>query len=169
MFAGFEVLTLNCFLRRLDTPADQLRFNRDSFFHAQPLQQLRHPLLREDAHQVIFQREVEARRSRVALTTGASTKLVVNAARLVAFGTENVQAADGSNFIVLFVGLFLVAAENLSPFVRRNRVFIAVVVEDGSRAVFLRTLNLALSHAQLLRDSLLHQFLLGHEFGIAPE
>src|SRR5205807_8745578 len=87
----------------------------------------------------------------------------------VAFGTENVQAADGRDFVVLFIGLRLVAVECLSPFIGRNRVFIAVVVEDRNRAIFLRPFDLALSHAQLLRDSLLHQFLLGHEFGISAE
>ncbi len=157
MFARFEMLAFHRLLRRLDAAADELRLDRDAFFHAQPLEQFRDPLLGEDAHQVIFKREVEARGAGIALAAGASAKLVVDAARLVAFGAQNVQAADGGNFVVLFVGLLLVAAEDLGPLVGRHGVFIAVVIEDRSRAVFLRTFDLALSHAQLLRDSLLHQ------------
>ena len=61
VFAGLEVLRLDRLLRDLDASRDQLRLDRDAFFHPQPLQQVRHPLLGEDAHQVVFEREVEAR------------------------------------------------------------------------------------------------------------
>jgi hypothetical protein len=47
--------------------------------------------LGEDAHEVVFEREVEARGTRVALTAGAAAKLVVDAARLVALGAEDVR------------------------------------------------------------------------------
>ncbi len=39
MFAGFEVLAFNLLLRLLDAPADHARFNRNAFFHPQPLEQ----------------------------------------------------------------------------------------------------------------------------------
>ena len=130
MFARFEVLAFDRLLRRLDAAGDQLRLDGDAFFHAQPLQQVRDPLFGEDAHQVIFEREIEARGAGIALAAGASAKLVVDAARLVAFGAENVQAADGGDFVVFFVGLRLVAVEGLGPLVGRHGVFVAVVVED---------------------------------------
>ncbi len=110
MFAGFEVLGFHRLLRGLDAAADQLRFDRHAFFHAQALQQVRDPLLGEDAHQVIFERQIEARGAGIALASGASTKLVIDAPRLVALGAENVQAADGDYFIVFFVGLYFVAS-----------------------------------------------------------
>jgi len=56
MFASFEVLRFHGFLRRFDTPADQTRFDWNSLFHAQPLEQCGHPLLRENAHEIIFER-----------------------------------------------------------------------------------------------------------------
>src|SRR5271155_117773 len=163
------MLAFDRLLRRLYAAADELRLDGDAFFHAQALQQLRDPLFGEDAHQVIFKREVEARGAGIALAAGASAKLVIDAARLVAFGAQNVQAADGGDLVVLFISLRFVAAECFGPLVSRDGVFIAVVVENRNRAVFLRTLNLALSHAQLLGDSFLHHLLLGHEFGIATE
>ena len=163
------MLTLDRLLCRLDAAADELRLNRDPFFHAQSLKQLRHPLFRENAHEVVFEREVEARGAGIALTTGASAQLIVDAAGFMAFRAENVQPANGGNLVVFLVGLFLVAAENIGPLIRRHGVFIAVVIEDGSRAVFLRTLDLALSHTQLLRDSLLHQLLLSHEFRVTTQ
>jgi hypothetical protein len=55
------------------------------------------PLGGEDAHQVVFQRQVEARDTRVALPTGTAAQLVVDAARFVAFGAEDVQAAGGEH------------------------------------------------------------------------
>ena len=121
VFTGFEVLAFDRFLRFLDTPRDQARFDGDAFFHAQPLQQVRNPLFGEDAHQVIFERKIEARRAGIALTSGAAAKLVVDAAGFVAFGAENVQAAGSDHFIVLFVGFLLVAVEDFIPLVGGHR------------------------------------------------
>ena len=42
----------------------------------------------EDAHQVVFERQIEARRAGVALAAGAAAQLVVDAARLVALGAR---------------------------------------------------------------------------------
>ena len=53
-----------------------------------------HAVAGEDAHQVVFERQVEAARARVALAAGAAAELVVDAARLVALGAEDVQAAE---------------------------------------------------------------------------
>ena len=57
----------------------------------------------EDAHQVVFERQVEARRAGVALAAGAAAQLVVDAARLVALGAEDVQAAERDDLVVLGV------------------------------------------------------------------
>ena len=59
MFAGFEVLGFHGLLRGGNSAGDQSRLDGNAFFHAETLQQLRHPLLGEDAHQVIFERQVE--------------------------------------------------------------------------------------------------------------
>ena len=58
----------------------------------------------EDPHQVVFERQVEARRARVALAAGAAAQLVVDAPRLVALGADDVQAAERDDLVVLGVG-----------------------------------------------------------------
>ena len=73
MFAGFEVLRLNGLLRSFDSARNQARLDGHALFHAQPLEQIRNPLLGEDAHQVIFKRQVKARGTRVALAAGTAT------------------------------------------------------------------------------------------------
>ena len=56
------------------------------------LHQAGDPVRAEDAHQVVFEREVEAGRARVALTAGAAAQLVVDAPRFVALGGDDVEA-----------------------------------------------------------------------------
>src|SRR5207302_11026301 len=113
VFARFEVLRLHRLLGGLDAARDQLRLDRDTFFHSEPLEQIRDPLLGEDAHQVIFEREVETRRTGVSLAARASAKLVVNAAGFVTLSPKNEETASRSYFIVLFVGLSFVAIQGL--------------------------------------------------------
>ena len=169
MFAGLEVLGFDRLLRGVDAARDQPRFDGNALFHAQPLQQVRNPLFGEDAHQVIFEREIEARRAGIALATGAAAKLVVDPPRFVAFGAENVQAADRGDFVVFLVGLRLVAIEYFGPLVGGDDVLVSGVVPDRALGLVHIDLNLALGGAQRLRNSLLHALLLGHEFGIAAE
>ena len=83
---------------------DHAALDGHAFFHAQPLQQRADPLAREDAHEVVFEREEEARRAGVALAAGAAAELVVDAAGLVAFGAEDVKAAGRDDLIVFGFG-----------------------------------------------------------------
>ena len=71
-------------------------------------------LAAEDAHQVVFERQVEARAARVALAAGAAAQLVVDAARLVALGAEDVQAARRQHLLLLGVALRLERARTRS-------------------------------------------------------
>ena len=86
---------------------DHAVLDRHAFFHAQPLHQAGDAVRPEDAHQVVFERQVEARRARVALAAGAAAQLVVDAPRFVALGAEDVQAAEPDDLVVLGVGLLL--------------------------------------------------------------
>ena len=47
----------------------------------------------ENAHQIVFKRDVEARRSGIALASRTAAKLIVDASRFMAFGADDVQAA----------------------------------------------------------------------------
>ena len=52
----------------------------------------------EDAHQIVFEREIEARGAGIALAAGAAAELVVDAARLVALRADDVQTAEADHF-----------------------------------------------------------------------
>ena len=60
----------------------------------QPVHQLRDALGAEQPHQVVFERQEEVRRARIALAAGAAAQLAVDAPRLVPLGADDVQAAD---------------------------------------------------------------------------
>ena len=59
-----------------------------------PLHDRRDAVAGEDAHQIVVERQVEARRARVALAAGAAAQLVVDAAGLVPLGADDVQPAE---------------------------------------------------------------------------
>src|SRR5260370_28374127 len=103
------------------------------------------------------------------MQSGASGTVINNPPRLVTLSAKDVQAADRRDFIVFFVGLYFVAVEYLGPLVGRNDVLISSVIPNRALGLVNIDLNLALRGAQRSRNSLLHAFLLGHEFGIAAE
>src|SRR5205823_12096253 len=72
---------------------------------AQPLHDALDALHRaEAAHQLVLEREVEARRAGVALATGAPAQLVVDPARLVPLGADDMQPAQLDHLLALGVG-----------------------------------------------------------------
>ena len=94
---------------------DHAAFDGHALFHAERLQQRGDPLAGEDAHEVVFEREEEARRAGVALAAGAAAELVVDAAGLVALGAEDVQAAGFDDGVVLGLGGGGVLGDGLRP------------------------------------------------------
>ena len=67
--------------------------DRHVLVHAEPVHDVGDALPAEPAHQVVFQRDEEARGAGVALAARAAAQLVVDAPRLVALGAQHVQAA----------------------------------------------------------------------------
>ena len=65
-----------------------------AFFGAHPVHQLRNPIASEEAHQIIFEREEELRRSRITLTARASAQLTIDSSRLVSLRSNDVKSAD---------------------------------------------------------------------------
>ena len=105
VLADGEVLRFDLLLGALDGARHHAVLDRHAFFHAEPLHQAGDAVRAEDAHQVVFEREVEPRRTRVALAAGAAAQLVVDAARLVPLGAEDVQPAEVDDLFVLGFGL----------------------------------------------------------------
>src|SRR5438105_4980148 len=101
MFARLAVARLDRFLCSLNALRDHLRFNRDALLHPQTLHQRFDLIAREDAHQIVFEREEEARRAGVALTTRTTTQLIINAPRLVSLCADDVQAASPDDLHML--------------------------------------------------------------------
>jgi hypothetical protein len=93
LLADVEVVRLDLALGALDLAAEEAALDDLAFLHADPREQ-RLGLLRlaEDAHQVVFHRQVEAAGAGVALAAGTAAQLVVDAPRLVALGADDVQA-----------------------------------------------------------------------------
>ncbi len=96
--ADREVLLLDLLLRVLHRPRHPAMLDRLPLLGAQSLHDRRDPLGAEEAHEVVFQREEEPRRARVALPARASAKLAVDAAALVAF-----RADDGESHVPIAV------------------------------------------------------------------
>ena len=94
VLAHVEVVRLDLALGVLDRLRHPRVLDGLALLHAELLHQRRHAVGGEDAHQAVLEREVEAARARVALAPGAPAELVVDAARLVALGADDVQAAE---------------------------------------------------------------------------
>ena len=60
-----------------------------------------HTVGREDAHQIIFNGDVEFRFAGVALTAGPAAQLIVDPAAFVAFGAQNIEAASVQRLLFL--------------------------------------------------------------------
>ncbi len=131
-----------CFWARSMARRDHPVLDRDAFLHAEFLHQAGDAIGSEDPHQVVFERQVEARRSRVALTSGAASQLIVDAARLVTFGREDVQAAQADDLIVIGGRLGLEVREDPLP-VRPRHAIEAVDVEEVDELVVVHILLIA--------------------------
>ena len=104
VLADLEVAVLDGALRALDRLRDHLRLER----HVVGERAVHHPVHRagrEQAHEVVFERQVEAALARVALAARATAELVVDAAALVALGAEHVEAAELADLVALVVAL----------------------------------------------------------------
>ncbi len=93
MFADFEVVRFDAFLRGLDGFADERVLDGLVLLDAEPVHHAHDAVGAEEAHQVVLERDVEAGGAGVALTSRATSKLVVDSAALMAFGADYVEAA----------------------------------------------------------------------------
>ena len=92
--ADVEVASLDLDLRLRDRASDHARLDRRGVVEPEPGHETRDPFRCEDADKLVFERAVEAGGARVALAARSTTQLVVDAARFVALGTDDVQAPE---------------------------------------------------------------------------
>src|SRR4029077_14834530 len=93
VLADVEVARLDLALRVLDRARHHARLDRLALGDLERAHDRLQALAGEDLEQRVLEGEEEARASRVALAPGAAAQLVVDAARLVALGADDVQAA----------------------------------------------------------------------------
>ena len=134
--ADVEVEALDPGLGALDRLADEARLDRHVLLEAHPLHQAGDALRGEALHQVVVERQVEARRARVALAAGAAAELVVDPPAVVALGADDVQAAGGDDPLVVLVAdrLGLGQRRRVGLLVDLGRVQAALVEELGGQA-----------------------------------
>ena len=101
VLAGLEVLRLDLALRVGDRAGDPLVLDRDVVGDLEDLEHPVDPVGLEEPHQLVLQGEVEPRLTRVALTAGPATQLVVDAPGLVPLGADDVEAAEVADLVVL--------------------------------------------------------------------
>src|ERR1700761_6123454 len=123
VFTNIEVVLLDLALCLLDLPADHAIFQRVVFLHAEHAHPAADPVASEDAQQVVLQRQVETRRTRIALAARTTTQLVVDTARLMSLGTDNVQAAGFEHLIMALLpfGLGALAIDLVGIFGQRSQ------------------------------------------------
>ncbi len=129
VLADGEVLRLDLLLRALDGARHHAVLDRHAFFHAELLHQAGNAIRAEDAHQVVFERKIEAGGARIALTAGAAAQLVVDTPRFVPFGGDDVQSVERDHLVVLRVGQPLEVLEDALVLRLRDAVERVEVVE----------------------------------------
>ena len=110
-----------CFCARSMARGHHAVLDGDAFFHAEALHEARDAVRPEDPHQVVFERQVEPRRARVALAAGAAAQLIVDAPRLVALGADDVEPAERDHPLVFRFALRLEMRRRRSQSGRRTR------------------------------------------------
>jgi hypothetical protein len=115
VLARLEVLRLDLPLRRRDRARHPLVLDRDVIGDLHRGEDPVHPVGLEQAHQLVLQRQVEPRLTRVALAAGATAQLVVDAARLVPLGADDRQAAELGDLVVLGLDLLLEPLQRARP------------------------------------------------------
>ena len=133
VLADLGVLALDLGLRALDLPGDHLGLDGHVFRDVEALHDGLDGARAEPAHQLVLQREVEARLAGVTLPAGATAQLVVDAARLVALGAQHVEPAGGDDLLRLGVAGLLDPRQDLL-----ERLGVVVLVLDRVEAALVQ-------------------------------
>jgi hypothetical protein len=94
----------------------------------------------KNAHQIIFERDIKARRAGISLTTGATTELIVDPARVVTFCPEYMESTGSYYSLMFFLPVSNFAADLTSA---KDDIDTATsdISRDGNRAEPTRVAN----------------------------
>ena len=116
VFAHIEIARLNLALRIFNRTRNPRVFDRLAVRHFQTLHDRGHTIRGKYTQQRVFQREIKTARTGVALTAGTAAQLVIYAPRLVTFGGDNMQAANGQHLVMQLLPFVLDVVDTLLLF-----------------------------------------------------
>ena len=99
VLAAIEVEAFDAFLCGFKRLANHAVANRHIIINAKALHDHRDAIALEDTHKVIFARDKELSRTRIALTTTTTTELVIDAARIMTSSTNHDETTEFSDAI----------------------------------------------------------------------
>src|SRR5579859_1485902 len=105
VFTDVEVVSINLCLGLFDKARDHAAFQWHALFHPNHFHYFRHAVGGKAAHQLVIKSEEETRLTGVALASGASTQLVIDTARLVPLGTDDVQPSQSDHALMILFAL----------------------------------------------------------------
>ncbi len=129
LFADVEVARFDLALGVFDGAGHPGMLDRLAFRHLQAVHDGRHAVGGEDAQQRIFQRQVKTAGTIIALTPGAAAQLVVDAARLMALGADDVQTARSQNLVMHWLPFALDRIVALDFFLFAQALVVANLLE----------------------------------------
>ena len=103
VFTGCEMHGFDLALSALDRLRDHARLNGHVVFGAGLFHHAGdgiHAVPSEKTHEVVFQREIELRKTRVALAAGAAAKLIVDTAGFMTLGTDDGETSCSKDFLL---------------------------------------------------------------------
>src|SRR6476661_10615204 len=93
MLPNVEVVRLDAPLGPLDRARHEPVLDDLALLYSQLLHDARDPVRAEEAHQVVFEREVKPGMSRIALAPASTAELAIDAPALVPLGPEDMEPA----------------------------------------------------------------------------
>ena len=175
VLADLEVAAFQLFLGAFQRVGDHAVLDGRVLVDLEGVHQAGDAVAAEQAHQVIFQAQVEAGSTRVALTAGTAAQLVVDAAALVALGADDEQAACSAHLLGFGIDLGLALGVQLikAPAGRKDVGVLGVAVAVGFGQQHLHRCRVGVlglfGIQQVLAEVLLAHLGLGHELGIAAQ
>src|SRR5690606_15837362 len=96
--ADTKVVFFHLLLRALYRVGHHPMLDDLPFFQPKPVHDPRYALRHEQTHEVVFERHIKLRRSRVSLTARTTPQLTVDAPRLMTFRADNGEASCRTRF-----------------------------------------------------------------------
>ena len=110
--------------------------------HTEGIEHADQVLRAEETHQIVLEGDVEAGRTRVALTSGTTAQLVVNATRLVALGANHAETTETIGFLYFILYCLLgIITHRLFPasnlFLQPMRLFARPYIQLSKRCLII--------------------------------